>query len=242
MSITLVKEIIFDRIRVDVFRGHNALAVYIAIADHSSTLNASPFSQAMGTIQGHALDAFILCMCRLYEKPNQKYPNYSIPTTIALLEDNLSGLSSGIQNYVHFLQFIQTHIDPNFDLYDQDNISDIPTLILNHFSEKCPRTPPRDEKRLDRALDDLKYLRNKYVAHHEREATDLSSPRGIDIDESRSLLAFAQTYVNLVGYGFFGSSAEGEVDADKFDPNKSVIWPELHRMIGVLKQASEHVP
>ncbi|HBA85522.1 MAG TPA: hypothetical protein DCZ95_15660 [Verrucomicrobia bacterium] len=238
MSTTQVKDIILDRINVEVFLGHNALGVYIALSDHSSILNALPFRQALGTIQRHALDSFILSLCKLYEKPNQKYPNYSIPTTLALLQEDRFNLADRIQNHVRLEQFIQANVDNSFVVRCSDDMTRIPALLLDHFSEQCPRTPPRDRKELDYILDALKVLRDKRVAHHEN--ADLASLSKANLDGALRLLAFAQTYINLVGYGFFGFSQEAEVNSDGFAPSKSVVWPELNRMIGLLEE-SGHV-
>lgn len=239
MSTTQVKDIILDRIRVEVFLGHNAIGVYIALSDHSSALNALPFCQALGTIQRHALDSFILSLCKLYEGPSPRYPNYSVPTTLALLREDTSSLAAGIQNHVRLERFVQAHVDHSFAVRSPNDIAQIPELLLKHFSEQCPRTPPRDGNELDHVLDALKVLRDKRVAHH--EDADLASLSKTDLDGALRLLAFAQTYINLVGYGFFGFSQEAEVDADEFAPNKSVVWPELNRMIGLLEQESGHV-
>lgn len=240
MSIEKAKDVILDRIAIEVFLGHNAIAVYMALSDHSQALNALPFHQALGTIQRHALDAFILCLCKLYEKPDHRYPNFSIPTTIHMLQEGISNLTVGVQNGVRLDQFVKKYIDPAFTAEAPGNISRLPALILDHFTDLCPRTPPRKGKELDLVLDALKVLRDKRVAHN--EDSDLSSLSKTDLDGALRLLAFAQTYVNLVGYGFFGFSQEGEVEADRFDPNKSVVWPELNRMIGLLEQSKSSGP
>jgi hypothetical protein len=238
MSIVRAKEIILDRVSTEVFLGHNAIGVYIALSDHSLKLKTLPFRQALGTVQRHALDAFILSLCKLYEKPNQRYPNFSIPTTLALLREDTSGISAGIQNYIRLERFIQSNIDSTFTVRGPDEIARIPALVLDYFAEQCPRTPVRNGKELDRIFDAMKTLRDKRVAHH--EDAGLSSLSKTDLDGALRLLAFAQTYVNLVGSGFFGFSQKGEVDAATFHPCKSIVWPELNRMIGLLEQDAPH--
>jgi hypothetical protein len=100
------KNIILDQIKMETMHGYNAIAVYIAMSDHSQILNASHFRQALGSMQQHAFDAFILSLCKLYEKPSKRYSNYSIPTTLELLQKDSSGLAKKIQNrpeYYHSL-------------------------------------------------------------------------------------------------------------------------------------------
>ena len=51
------------------------------------------------------------------------------------------------------------------------------------------------------------------------------------------MLAFAQTYVNVVGFGFFSNSKNrGEVTYKDFAPSKSAIWPEIIEMIKLLEK------
>lgn len=240
MSSTQAKEIIFNRINTEVFLGHNAIGVYIAISDHSSKLNALPYRQALGTMRHHALAAFILSLCKLYEKPNKRYPNYSIPTTLTLLRENPSDLSLENRNYVRLAQFIQLHIDPSFAIESENDITCIPSLILDYFWQQCPQTPPRHGNEMDQILEALKVLRDKRVAHH--EDANLSLLPKTDLTGALELLAFAQTYINLVGYGFFGFSQDGEVDASRFDPCNCVVWPELKSMIKQLEQSAPAYP
>ncbi|MBW2016777.1 MAG: hypothetical protein JRJ01_08040 [Deltaproteobacteria bacterium] len=235
MSTLQAKDIIFDQISTELFLGHNAIGVYMALSEHSAKLTSSPYRQAFGIIQRHALDAFILSVCKLYEKPNQRYPNYSIPTTLELIKKDIPNLSLENLDIVKLVKFIQQKIDSNFAICQKDDISRIPTLIRDYFSLHCPQTPPRAGYELDGILDALKVLRDKRVAHHEN--TDISSMNTTDLNGALQLLAFGKTYINIVGYGFFGFSTNGIVSTDKFEPQKSVIWSELNLMIKVLEQA-----
>ncbi len=234
MSTENAKNIILDRIRIEIFLGHNAIAVYMALSDHSRALNALPFHNALGIMQQHALDAFILSLCKLYEKPDPRYPNFSIPTTIRMLEEGLSDLTVEIRNGVRLEPFVKKHFEPAFSAATPSDISHLPASMLGYFSEQCPRTPPREGNELDLVLDAIRVLRDKRVAHS--EDADLYLLSKTNLDGALRLLAFAQTYVNLVGYGFFGFSKEDEVGADRFEPRKSVVWPELNRMIELLEQ------
>ncbi len=234
MSIQRARKNILEYTTTEIFLGHNAIGVYIAISDHASRLNASSFSQVFGTIQRHAFDAFILSLCKLYERPSQRYPNSSIPTTLELLRKNPSELTSGIQNYVQPERYIQAHIDETFVVSGDDDTKRIPGLILDHFSEHCPQTPPRNGKQLDFILDALKVLRDKRVAHHEN--TDLSLLTKTNLDGAIRLLAFAQTVVNLVGYGFFGYSRDAEVGVGCFHPQECEVWSSMKELIKGLEK------
>jgi len=234
MSVSKAKDIIYDQIKMEIMHGHNAVAVYIVISEHSQNLNESHFRQTFGSMQQHAFDAFILSLCKLYEKSSKRYPNHSIPTTLEILRKDSSGLVKKIQNYVKIEQFIKDHVATDFSVQDQSHIERIPDLVLEYFYEECPRTPARDQKELDMILAALKVLRDKRVAHH--EDANLSSLNKTDLNGVLRLLAFAETFVNIIGYGFFGFSQKGEAYPESFSPSRSVIWPELNRMIELLEQ------
>ena len=239
MSITKAKDIILDRIDMEIIHGHNAIAVFMAIAEHSQILNKSVFKQVFGSMQKHALDAFILSLCKLYEKPNTRYPNYSIPTTLELLQNDSSELANKkIQDFLKLAKFIQAHIDPSFVVKNESDIKCIPTVVIQYFDKEYPRIDEKnrqqDAKKLNKIFDALKVLRDKRVAHNEE--ADISAHSKTSVKDALKLLAFAKTYVNIVGYGFFGFSMEGEVSPESFSPDKSVLWPKLNRMIGLLEQ------
>ena len=111
MSLEKAKEIICNNIPVEIFIGHNAIGTYIAISDHAEFLNNSRFTHAFGLIQQHAHGAFILSLCKLFEKPNARFPNLSIPTAICYLRNQLVCLASLNYDRNKFENFIQDHID-----------------------------------------------------------------------------------------------------------------------------------
>ncbi|MBI4557269.1 MAG: hypothetical protein HY706_06775 [Candidatus Hydrogenedentes bacterium] len=53
-------------------------------------------------------------------------------------------------------------------------------------------------------------------------------------EECRELLASAQTFVNIVGYGFVGFSADSVVERSAFEAQKSQIWCQIERLVGVV--------
>ena len=167
MKLAKAKEIALHRILDEIFVGHNAISVYISLSDHAASLNASHFKDALGSMQRHSLDAFILSLCKIYEKPDNRYPNYSIPTAIVYLQEDMTGLHNGIQNHIKLEQFIQAQIDSNFSVTSATDLERIPRMIVTWFAERCPQTPPREGYELDPVLDALKVLRDKRVAHHE---------------------------------------------------------------------------
>ena len=230
-----IKDIIFDHIEPEIYNGHNAIGVFIALSKHSTKLNASGFRRTFGMIQRYALDALVLSLCKLYERPNKRYPNsnFSIPTAIGLMREDASDISLPRHNYVPLEGFIQSEINHGFSVKSKDDIDGMSAQILNYFERKCPQTPARNGQKLDRIFDALKTLRDKRVAHD--ESVDLSPYNKTDMDGAQKLLAFAKTYVNVAGYGIFGHTGEKTVaDAADFAPEKSDTWAEMSRIISLL--------
>lgn len=236
MKLAKAKEIALHRIPDEIFVGHNAISVYISLSDHAASLNASHFKDALGSMQRHSLDAFILSLCKIYEKPDNRYPNYSIPTAIVYLQEDMTGLHNGIQNHIKLEQFIQAQIDSSFSVTSGTDLERIPRMIVTWFAERCPQTPPREGYELDPVLDALKVLRDKRVAHH--EDNDLQGLSKTDLDSALSLLAFAQTFVDLVGYGFFGFSMNSIASPETFAPNKSIVWSQMQKLLKILEQGA----
>lgn len=232
MKLTKAKEIVLQRIPNEIFVGHNAISVYISLSDHAESLNASHFKDALSSVQQHSLDAFILSLCKIYEKQNTCHPNYSIPTAIAYLREDMTGLHSGIQNHIKLEQFIQAQIDSSFSVTSETDLERIPEMIVTWLDDRRPQIPARGGYELDQVLNALRVLRDKRVAHH--EDNNLQGLSKTDLDSALRLLEFAQTFVNL-GYDFFGSSRNGIVSPGTFAPSKSIIWPQMQKLLKILE-------
>ncbi len=228
MSLTKLKEIVFNQIPCEIFLAHEALGVYMAIAENSVLLNRSPHRHVFGIIQRQAFDVIILSLCKLFEKPSGSYPNYSIRTALEhfiALEDK--DFSEHVSPKVN--EYICAEIDSSFDDVQQGKTIDAALMIHTHFEELCPRTPLRKGKRLDATLDALKVLRDKRIAHHEDH--NLEGFPVTDFESAFQLLCFAQTFVNIVGYGFFGFSMKSTSQPEEFKFEKSMSGSQMKKLI-----------
>jgi hypothetical protein len=234
MNFDKAKEIMFEHLPVEISLAHDAIGMYIAISEQSKALNKPRFAHAFGLIQRHALGAFILSLCKLFEPQNPRYPNFSIPTAICHLQDHLVALPSPNQNCIKLEVFIQNHIDHTFKMARQADLVRGPALILEYFADTYPQVPPRRGNDLDHVLDALKVLRDKRVAHP--EDCNLEELSKTDLDGALRLLAYAKTFVNICGYGFFGFSMEAVATVDQLEPKKSKAWSQVSNIIRALQQ------
>ena len=232
MSFTKLKEIVFDRIPIEIFLAHEALGIYMAIAESSDSLNQSKHRHVFGIIQRQAFDAFVLSLCRLFEKPSKKYPNYSIPTVLTHFRA-LGDKDFCEQIPAKLVEYICTEVDSTLSDLDPPKASAAARMVCSHFEKQCPCTPPRKGQKLDIPLDALKVLRNKRVAHHEDH--DLVGLSTTDFEGAIELLCFAQTFVNIVG-DFYGSSMKSISQPVEFTLDKSTSGNQIKKMIQELEK------
>jgi hypothetical protein len=227
------KDILLRHAPDEICAAHNAVAIYISLSEHAERLNKSQFRDCLGSIQRHAFDSFILSLSKLFEPPNKRHPNLSIPTAVENLQRQLGYLDISAQKCAWLVEFVQSEIDSNFSVRSRNDLNEVPGLIIRYFGDRCPQTPPRKTHSLDVIFDALRVLRDKRVAHH--EDNDLQGLNTTDMDGVKRLLAFAETVVNVVGYGFFGSSRQTTVSPEKFSPDKSWLWPQMQKVVQILE-------
>ncbi len=221
------KEIVFEKIPAEIFYAHEAMGIASLIGGYGEQLNPLPCSQTFAAIQHHATATVVLCVAKLYEPFNPSYPNFSIPTALRKLDDIWQGgLKIPGRNLPRIAKFIQDEICASFDVVDS---SQAPRLLLDYFKNLCPdlkRRPPSD---LDEAFDAIRVLRDKRVAH--REDHDLVGLRQADLLAICKLLAFAQTFINVMGFGLFGFSAKMATAVNVFFPAKSSAWTGTEQIV-----------
>ena len=192
-------DIVRNRIYAEICMAHNAIAIFVAISEHGAILRSSRFAQTLGSVQRDALGTFILSICNIFESPNSKHPNYSIPTALSVLKKLANDDADGFTYNGKLDDFICLEADPSFAFSTANQERCKRALLLNYFWKCYPRTPSRPKNDLDAALDGIKVLRDRRVAHN--EDVDLSTMTKADLDSAGKLLAFAKTFDNIVGGG-----------------------------------------
>ena len=228
MSVEKLKEIIFERIPGELFLAHEAFGVDMAITECSDLIRSAGQEHVFGIIQRQARDAFVLSLCNLFERQNNRLPNYSIHTALTYF-CGLGNIVVPEQSMVKLEDYICAEIDPSFSWADPVKAEDVPHSIHAHFSEECPRSPLREEKQLDAAFDGIKVLRDKRVAHY--EDCDLTELSTTTYENAVELLCFAQTFVNIIGYGFFGFSDQSTAKPAQFSPEKAKGWRQMTKIM-----------
>lgn len=213
MSAQKAKEIILDKVRIEIYLAEQSIAIYLSLSEYSSALNSSKYRELFGIIQMQALSYFVLSFRKLFERPSPKFPNFSIHSALEYLNSDLSKVPVNSGSILKLTDFLTT--DENEKIRMMENNDLITQRVIAYFQENCPQVPPRDGYPLDKAYDAFRVLSDKRVAHSEDH--NLSGLSKTDMDGARNLIAFAKSFVNIIGYGFFGFSPEGFIDPDIID-------------------------
>ncbi len=213
MTVYEAKEIIFGKIAPEIFSAKQAISVYQNIGEQSSTLNTSRYREFFGLIQSHAISSFILSLGKLFEKPCQKYPNFSISTVLDCLINNLQDVPVNRGSLVKLASYLSSNPkEQEILILNPEKIKDD---LLNDFKDKCPISHARPGYKLDAAYKAVKNLRDKRIAHLENcDLSRFPNPTGNDIE---ALIAYCESFTNLVGYGLFGFSMKGFVKPNDID-------------------------
>lgn len=94
---------VFNQIFAELWLAHESYSMVMGISNQSERLKGSPYEHAFGLQQRFALSQLVLSTCNLFEKYNKKYPNHSLPTAIALINEHYPQGTPPLDN----LQFIK---------------------------------------------------------------------------------------------------------------------------------------
>lgn len=207
MSIEKAREIILDRVSPEIFLAKQSASIWQNIGEYSSVLNGTTHQQVFGLIQIQALSTLVLSLGKLFERPDARYPNFSIPSAIEYLKEDIENVRVNNASVPKLIDDLTDSVEDQS--YLLQNSDELPQLLLKEFDDDCPRSPARSGAVLDESFERIKVIRDKRVAHS--EDADLTIFPDADWDAVESLIAFGESFVNLAGYGFFGFSRKGRV-------------------------------
>lgn len=213
MSISKAKELILEKIPTEVFLAEQAISMYQNVGQYASSLNNSKYRELFGLMQAHAFSSAILSLGNLFERPGQRYPNFSIPTTLDYLKADLDNVPVNEASKIKLAEYLST--DTKEQEYLILNPQKLKRSLLLDLDDKCPRIPPRPGYPLDASFESMKVLRDKRVAHFEDH--DLSGLTTTDWNGIQSLVSYCGSFINLVGYGLFGFSLRGWIATNDLD-------------------------
>lgn len=197
-----LEDIISNGIVLDIFEVEQALALESLIGINAAAINEQKFGSLFGSLQVILAKCFILAVTRLYEKPNPRYPIRSIPEGLKLIEKYAKKFDIKRKSIV-----IGKLEELGYDAGQLQKMSDVDLTLkmVKHFSENLPQSLI-SEADMPRALNALKTIRDKAIAHREAiEVSGLKIPSYAKIDQ---LVDLAKKFVIIVGNGYLGLNYE----------------------------------
>ena len=174
-----------------------ALTLNLLVGRYANEIRSTPFNAFFGSLQASLDRLAILSVTRLYESPNMRYPIRSIPAAIELVHMEAKNLPVHQRDVL-----VQKLVEYGHDQTTIAALSDlmVTKLLADKFYEQLPRADGLNE--LSRALNALKTMRDKSIAHN--EVVDVSQvPEATPTyGEIRKLLDYAKKFLGIVGIGY----------------------------------------
>ena len=179
---------------------HEAYGMYQAITDRHESLNGSSWQLQFGLMQRGALATFILSICAIFEEEQAKYPNLGIPKALDLLAQ--LGPPKQFSNAPALVDFTESKdgkwlgLDLNRHFGTPKGRSEAFSLMLDSFRSRLPNWANSPKCPADEALDALKVLRDKRIAHLEDH--DLTGLATTTFPQALELLVYARALCLLM--------------------------------------------
>lgn len=203
-----------DQAKLELKAAVNSLVENIFLADQSyyllktsgefaDSINSANFGNLFGFLQSICSDKFILSVTKIFEKENPRYPTYSIPVVIDLLEKHFDVLN--ICQRPNFLRVLKENGLSDNTLVELSD-SALKCKVINHFKSTLPDISKKDNCALSQALDSVKTIRDKRIAHDEKvEITNLPEVTWVELN---NLLSYAKNFIGAIGWGYLGHAYE----------------------------------
>ncbi|GEM_PF-2163003 len=180
----------------DIFKMERSLELVIKMIDRSSELDSKGngnFTELFSIIHSALKIDSLLAAARVYDTPSKKYPTRCLKGVLEYLSDNKNDLPR-IREPYQLQQHLETMNAPQelIMVIKNDPINFAPMFSL--FVSSLLEYPSR----LD-ALDKLKQVRDKVIAHNEQTET-ISYP---SIESLRDLINISKDVVGALGWAYF---------------------------------------
>jgi len=179
-----------------IFEAEQSLSLIEVCGKNHEFLAHNHFGELFGTIQWMAINQFILSLTKLYEKPNERYPNLSLPSILNYIEAKAEQLEPQELHPVRCgfkLLGIET---VDFDAADSSLKRSY--LIVRHIRARMPDIDKSN------ALFALKTLRDKKIVHP--EDVDLDKIEKTTWEEAEWFLVPARATVGIIAYAYLSAA------------------------------------
>ncbi len=121
--------------------------------------------QFVANLQGILQRELILSLCRLYEPYSARNPGRSLPAATHHLTTHAAEIR--VPNRSSLMEYL-VGVGESRQALDQFSDERLSLTLAGHLDSHMPRADPSSSRPLDRALDQLKKVRDRAIAHHDQ--------------------------------------------------------------------------
>jgi len=178
-----------------IFEAEQSLSLIEACSTNREFLLKHNFGELFGTIQGLAVNQFVLSVTKIYEKPNKRYPNLSIPSLLEFVEQNAVQLK--------FLEPLLVQRGLGFLGQDISEFEAADTAVKKNIVIARTLRKAIPDVESNEALRALKKLRDKKIAHSEDVNVDMIEKT--TWEQAEKLLVLPRGIVSLIGDAYLAT-------------------------------------
>lgn len=193
-----LKDVVVEGLVSDIFKMERAYHILSVIGSNADQLNdraLGNFGELFGAFQGSLEIDAVLAVARVYDSPSNRYPTRCLRRALTLMEDRVTELPEITELYNTKLSL--AFLGENSSVVGSVNSGR--DLFVPQFVPAFREI--LDSEAVTRAVDSLKYVRDKRIAHN--EAAELHGPTW---ESLKSLIKHAQNFVGVIGWAFFNTT------------------------------------
>lgn len=194
---TMLDEYLIQGIAKEIFFADEAKALCVEIGNYAQEVNTQGFGQLFGSLQVAYSDRQTLCVTKIFDPEDRRFPTRSIPTILNLIERNASSWSLPQKRKLQETLIVAGHDKQTILNLDNTQFS---LAIVSHFKGTLPQGDSTAKSRLSIALRNLREARNKVIAHN--EAIPQSARTLATWAETELLVNYAKNFLTTISFGF----------------------------------------
>jgi hypothetical protein len=211
LSEALLDDVVCDGIAIDVFHADQARRLLEELDGFVDAINATGVGKAFVANLQLILERHLyLSLMRIYEPYSSRNPSRSIPAAIHLIRTRAADLR--VLNRKPVIEFMRNAGEPHCDFHLCPD-EELSLSFVLRLEALIPKAAVGSDRPLDQALMNLKNVRDKALAHHERvDSTSLLVPGWPKLVE---LTDIARRFVVVVAHAYLSVHYDLANDASR---------------------------
>jgi hypothetical protein len=193
----LLDDALYQGVVTELFRAEQYWALGREISQNVPVINQTRAIYLFGEFQSLLAKEIALALNKAFEPVNRRYPIRSIPVALKILDEYKNDLKIIRKDFL-----TKKLVGYGLDEIQLGTMTDtqLTQEVHKYFSSTLPVASNSDD--LSQALDTLKRLRDKTIAHH--EAVDFSTIPVTTFKHVYDLMSYVREFLETVGSGYTG--------------------------------------